>query len=257
MAAESSSSSTLAALQAINTELARTPGLAGEASRSIDQTRSLLANTVSEAATAQASVEGSVSSARESTTQFRHELAETVAAVQSGTAEIDRLVQSQVASQATVLDDLEFRIKAVAGAGNAWSQEFARQIEAVKLGIITIDDLITRWGDAKVATEDGVFTVRELLHGLNLRQFEQQLADFITGLHRGTVEIQAVLAFLGEQELVFARRLKEVIDLFLQGKVTLEAVSRVIRGIQAAFPGTDFADLAEALGDKLQQGAFG
>jgi DNA-binding ferritin-like protein (Dps family) len=152
--------------------------------------------------------------------------------------------QTQIATR---LDDLQ---DAVANHANLWNKAVSELIDAVKIGAVPIQQLITLYGDAQIGGQ----RLREYLDGLDFNFYQNKVHDLITGLQNGTVEIAQVQDYLGKTQLLFAKQLADVIELFRKGAVTLKRVEEIVKDIQKAFPQSDFADLAQALADALRNG---
>ena len=147
----------------------------------------------------------------------------------------------------TRLDDLQ---NAVADQSSLWNKAVSELIAAVKIGAVSIHQLLDLYGNARIEGE----RLTEYLKGLDLNTYQNHIRSLIQGLREGTTEIAEVQKVLGETQLTFAKRLSEVIDLFRQGAVTLKRVQEIVRQVQQAFPESDLADLAGALYDALRRG---
>jgi hypothetical protein len=147
----------------------------------------------------------------------------------------------------TRLDDLQ---DAVADHSNLWNKAVSELIDAVKLGVIPLQDLLKLYGDAMVGGQ----RVREYLEGLDLNVYKNRMQELIASLDEGRVSIAGVLDYLGTTQLLFARQLADTIRLFQQGKVTLQRVAEIVAQIQKAFPDSQFADLAQTLEEALRKG---
>ncbi len=152
--------------------------------------------------------------------------------------------QSQITTR---LDDLQ---QAVANHSNLWNKAVSELIDAVKIGAVPIQQLITLYGDAQIGGE----RLREYLRGLDFNYYRDQVREFIQGLQDGSVEIARVQDYLGKTQLLFAKQLSDIIDLFRKGSVTLKRVEEIVRDIKRAFPESEFSDLAQALYDALKKG---
>jgi DNA-binding ferritin-like protein (Dps family) len=178
----------------------------------------------------------------------------TVATVQqahtTATAALTALAASADATHqhlATRLDDLQ---DAVANHSNLWNKAVSELIDAVKLGVIPLQDLLKLYGDAVVGGQ----RVREYLDGLDLNVYQHRMQDLIASLEDGRTTIASVLDYLGSTQLLFAHQLADTIRLFQQGKVTLQRVAEIVAQIQKAFPDSQFSDLAQALEEALRKG---
>lgn len=147
----------------------------------------------------------------------------------------------------TRLDDLQDAVK---DHSNLWNKAVSELIDAVKIGAVPIEQLITLYGDAQIGGE----RLTEYLRGLDLTYYRDQVLELIRGLHDGSVEIARVQEYLGQTQLLFAKQLSDIIDLFRRGAVTLKRVEEIVRDIKKAFPDSEFSDLAQALYDALRRG---
>lgn len=136
---------------------------------------------------------------------------------------------------------------------NDFSHDFELTIEQVRLGAIDITELITKFGDAKIATEDGFKTIRELFSGADLGKYRQEIQGFIDDIRTGGADIDKILGFLKENAGELAAGLINVLQLFKQGKASLEDVQRVIEAMKQAYGGVE----AGALGDAIEQALLG
>jgi hypothetical protein len=148
---------------------------------------------------------------------------------------------------ATRLDDLA---DAVADHSNIWNRTVAELIDAVKNGVVPIEHLLKLYGDAQIGGQ----RLREYLAGMDLHVYHDQVADLINALQRGKIEIGDVLEYLNRSQLPFVKQLASTIELFKQGKVSLERVKEIVAQLQKLWPDSQFSDLAQALQVALQQG---
>jgi len=165
-----------------------------------------------------------------------------------------RQIEEVAPRAATQLDDLSEQIDRFAESGNVWAQELQLQLEAVKIGAVDLDNFITKFGDVVVQTEAGAKTIREILDGMDLREYEEQINDFIEGLQKGSVDLGEVMDYLTENAGTLAGRLGEIFDQYREGKVTMERLVEVIAALKGQFQGTDLDALLEALLDALARG---
>ncbi len=169
-------------------------------------------------------------------------------------AEVSRTVDSVSKSlgklqeeSATRLDDL---LQLVSTTKNAWDRDVALMIGAVKIGLIPLQELIDKYGDANIQGKRLV----EFLDGIPLNTYSKRIQELIDTLAEGTGSIESIKEFLAQSDLQFSQNLLKAIDLFKQGKVTLDYIADLVRNIQKVFPDTQFADLAEALQRGLANG---
>jgi DNA-binding ferritin-like protein (Dps family) len=214
------------------------------ATRAQEATQTLAATTAAAVATSVSSV-SSLSSVLASVSVQTTQTAQTV---QTALADMHTHAQAAHTDIATRLDDLQ---NAVANHANLWNKAVSELIDAVKIGAVPISQLITLYGDAQIGGQ----RLREYLDGLDFNFYQDKVHDLITGLQNGTVEIAQVQDYLGKTQLLFAKQLADIIELFRKGAVTLKRVEEIVRDIQKAFPQSEFSDLAQALYDALRKGA--
>jgi DNA-binding ferritin-like protein (Dps family) len=170
---------------------------------------------------------------------------QTSQAIHTTLTDLSRSAEQTHAQVTTRLDDLQDAVK---DHSNLWNKAVSELIDAVKIGAVPIEQLITLYGDAQIGGE----RLTEYLRGLDFNTYQNHIRDLIQGLHEGTVEITQVQQYLSETQLAFAKQLSNVIDLFRQGAVTLKRVEEIVRQVKQAFPDSEFSDLAQALYDALR-----
>jgi DNA-binding ferritin-like protein (Dps family) len=186
-----------------------------------------------------------LSSLLSSTTEKATQTARTV---ETTLADLHRTAEQTQAQITTRLDDLQ---NAVADHSNLWNKAVSELIDAVKIGAVPIQQLLDLYGDARIGGQ----RLTEYLRGLDLTYYRDQVRELIHGLNEGTTEIARVTDFLGKTQLLFAKQLADVIELFRKGAVTLKRVEEIVRQVQKAFPDSELSDLAQALYDALRKGA--
>jgi hypothetical protein len=168
--------------------------------------------------------------------QVAPKIRETVAAAKTEFDELDRLYEHSKARQ------------------NAFSRDFELDIEAVRIGAKDLQDLIQKWGDATIITENGVERIRDLFSGADLGQYRQEIQDLISDLDNGAAGLEKVITFLKENAGELASRLIKVLELFRQGKASLEEVQAALDAAKAQFPNSEFGALADEIADQLLGG---
>lgn len=166
--------------------------------------------------------------------------------------EIQRVVEERRESF-DVLSDLHEKLQREE---NDFSKELDLQIQAVRLGAKDLEDFIQMWGDATIATSEGMKKVRELFEGADLGQYRQQIQDLIQDLNSGKAELGEVLTFLKENAADLAKGLIRTLDLFREGKASLEDVQRALDAARQAFPGVEGGALIDAINDAIAQGTL-
>jgi DNA-binding ferritin-like protein (Dps family) len=162
-------------------------------------------------------------------------------------ADLHQKADSAKTQITTRLDDLQ---EAVSNHANLWNKAVSELIDAVKIGAVPIEQLLTLYGDAQIGGQ----RLTEYLRGLDFNFYQNQVLELIRGLQDGSVEIARVQEYLGKTQLLFAKQLADVIELFRKGAVTLKRVEEIVRDIKRTFPETEFSDLAQALYDALKKG---
>ena len=175
------------------------------------------------------------------------QVSSTAQAVATTLADLPQQAAAAQSQITTRLDDLQ---QAVSNHANLWNKAVSELIDAVKIGAVPIQQLITLYGDAQIGGQ----RLTEYLRGLDFNYYRDQVRDFIQGLQDGSVEIARVQDYLGKTQLLFAKQLADIIELFRKGSVTLKRVEEIVRDIKRAFPESEFSDLAQALYDALKKG---
>lgn len=222
----------LQTLSALLDQITEGAGRAQEATQS-------LATTTSSVLPSMQSVSSVFASVSVQATQTTHH-------IETSLNDIQRQTESAQAQITTRLDDLQ---NAVSDHANLWNKAVSELIDAVKIGAVPVQQLITLYGDAQIGGQ----RLTEYLKGLDLNFYRDQVLNLIRGLQDGSVEIARVQEYLGKTQLLFAKQLSDVIDLFRRGAVTLKRVEEIVRDIKRAFPESEFSDLAEALYDALRR----
>lgn len=233
-----------------------------EAEETAEVVSGLVAKAQGELAKLSSSAEEAGSSVRETTSSIRTDLAGTegavaslTAAVRSGGSEaraearrtrdvVEEEVEGAKQRTADQLDDLRERLS---DARNQWAEEVKLALEAVEAGALGIEEFLSTWGDAVFQIGDDSVRIRELLSGLDLRKRGEEIRELIQGFREGAVELQGVLDFLAKSQFEIAQQLSDAVEKLRDGKITLERLREIVEQIQALFPDTEFADLAEAL----------
>ncbi|HQP92491.1 MAG TPA: hypothetical protein PK570_00865 [Thermoanaerobaculia bacterium] len=165
-----------------------------------------------------------------------------------------RQIEEVAPRTATQLDDLSDRIDRFAQAGNVWAKELQLQLEAVRAGATDLEEFMTKFGAVVVQTEEGAKTIRELLAGLDLKEYGDRIREFIGGLRQGSVELGEVMAYLRENAGQLTAQLTEVFQKYREGKVTLEHLVGVIQALKGQFEGSELDALLDAILAALARG---
>lgn len=154
------------------------------------------------------------------------------------------------------LDELDRLLAQSTKTQNDFSSQLEIDMEQVRLGSLDIRDFIQQWGDAVIATTDGFRTIREQFSGADLGKYRQEIQDLIAAINSGGAELGDVINYLKENVPTLAKGLIDVLDLFKQGKATLEEVQEVIAATKQAFPGLEGDALADAINQALLGGTL-
>lgn len=165
--------------------------------------------------------------------------------------------KKQVAEATKTFDALDSLYAQLGETQNNFSKDFQLDIERVRLGVITLSELETKWGSAVIATKDGMRTINELFAGADLGKYSQEIQTLIQDVQTGAAKLDDVVKFLKENAGDLAKGLIDVLDLFKAGKASLEDVQRVLDATKAAFPGGDSDALVEAIRNALLGGDLG
>ncbi len=155
------------------------------------------------------------------------------------------------------LDELSRMFELSQATQNDFSKDFELDMQRVRLGVISLDEYIAKWGDASIATEDGFRTIRESFSGADFGQYRQQIQELINDITTGAAEVGDIVKFLKENAGDLAKGLINVLELFQAGKASLEDVQRALDATKAAFPGADSDALTEAIRNALLGGDLG
>lgn len=136
---------------------------------------------------------------------------------------------------------------AVAERGNVWSQELQLQMELVALGGQSLEDFLTKFGDAQILLEDGMHTIRELFSGTDFDGWEDQIRKLIDGVQEGGTKLADVLTYLQKNAQTLAKGLIEAISAFQRGELSLERLAQLLAKYKQDFQGKPLADLSDAL----------
>jgi hypothetical protein len=230
------------ALEATATMARETVQVLGQATQQAAEHTNGMVRYAQEAAT---SISSSASAAAESARTASEEVRRHGADAARRLAELEKKGTETTQRMANQLDDLKARL-----GDNVWEDELKQQIALVELGAMRVDELVTKFGSAVVNGR----TVRELLDGMDFSAYSAQIQGLVEGLEKGSASLDSVMKLLKENTSGWAQDVAQSIDLFKQGKVTLELVLEKLQRIKRDFPDTDFSELAEALEQALAQG---
>lgn len=140
-------------------------------------------------------------------------------AAQTAANQLDQLTEGS----ATQLDDLLARLD---GYDNAWTKLVKDAIAQMQEGILSGEEFLSKFGDFSITLGDKVLTIRELLEGMDLGTYEQRVQDLIQHLEENELSLQEIMARLQQSTSDYSKALANAIELFLQGKLTLEELLR-------------------------------
>ena len=214
--------------------------------KEISDTRSELVSLDSQAQSSQAGLRGVVDAGAAAV----ESAGRGSASAQQVLAEVQKLTAAADAAVATSRDHLGELSLLLQNSTNIWDQQVLALIDSIKVGAAPVELLIAQFGEAVIQGK----RLTEFLDGANLHQYRDEVRELVRDLQGGKADVDEALKLLGESQLAIAKKLKETIDLFRQGKVSLEFVAQLVEQIQRAMPDSDFADLAEAIEDALRKG---
>lgn len=162
---------------------------------------------------------------------------------------VGRSIDELHSESTTRLDDL---LQILNTTKNAWDVDLIAMIGAVKVGLIPLQELLDKYGEANIQGE----RLFEFLDGIPLNTYATRIQTLIDTLADGTGSVEKIKDFLAQSDLQFSQNLLKSIDLFKQGKGSLEAIADLVRNILKAFPDSQFADLAEAIQRGLESGSL-
>lgn len=177
--------------------------------------------------------------------------------MRSSLEQLDAKTEDTVSKQERLRDEIEQSRgvvevfgeiqSAVAERGNVWSQELQLQMELVALGGQSLEDFLTKFGDAQILLEDGMHTIRELFSGTDFDGWGDQIRKLIDGVQEGGTKLADVLAYLQKNAQTLAKGLIEAISAFQRGELSLERLAQLLAKYKQDFQGKPLADLSDAL----------
>lgn len=133
-----------------------------------------------------------------------------------------------------------------------WDGIIERMLGQVELGLVKVEDLLSLFGNAEIAVEDGVVKLRELLDQLDPHQYERQILELVAALRKGEAEISDVIEFLKSKNSEYARSLADLLRRVLEGKATLEDLRRAAAALEETFGSGPITALLDQLERELQ-----
>jgi uncharacterized phage infection (PIP) family protein YhgE len=166
-----------------------------------------------------------------------------------------REVTREYENGANQLDDL---LQRLGNGANVWAQEMKMQLELVQLGMMTLEDFMSMWGDAVFQTEQGSRTIRELLEGMDMREYLKRVQELAEGLQDGAKSMADVLDYLRTVGGTFSQEMIKAIEAFQQGKITLQRLREIMQSISDNYTGAggEFDELVKAILQGLQSGSL-
>lgn len=152
------------------------------------------------------------------------------------------------------LDELGRLFELSQATQNNFSKDFELDMQRVRLGVITLEEYVAKWGDASIATQDGFQTIREAFSGADFGQYRQDIQELIGDVTSGAAKLSDVVKFLKDNAGDLTKGLVATLELYKQGKATLEEVQRALDATKQAFPGVESDALAEAIRNALAAG---
>lgn len=136
-----------------------------------------------------------------------------------------------------------------------WAIEMEHQLDLVELGGQRLDEFISKFGNWVITTEDGTQRIRELLEGVDSRQFENDLQGLTRQVREGGEALAEAIDLLRTKGGQLTQSLVAAIDAFQRGEGSLERIQRIIAQIQTVTGGqTTLDDLLETIARELDEG---
>jgi ABC-type transporter Mla subunit MlaD len=130
---------------------------------------------------------------------------------------------------------------------NNFSQDIQLQIEAVRLGVISLQEFLAIYGDSLIMLEDGQHKIRDLFAGVDFNAYLNQIQALISGVRDGGTQLGDVLTYLQKNAATLAKGLIEAIQKFKDGKLGIEQLIALLERYKQDFSGDALGDLAGAL----------
>lgn len=196
-----------------------------------------------------AAMEKTAARVEAATAKVRQAVTTTAEAVSQCTVEIGQQTEDCAAKVATKFDDLKFAAQNVR---NIWGDELRLAIEAVEAGAMRLHDFVRKYGKFELEISGKLTSIRSYLAGMDFSVFERRFQNLITGLRKGSKDIEDILAYLGETQSGFVAKLLEMIEMFRRGELTLRAIEDAVKSLKEVYGGTDLAELMDVLMDELR-----
>lgn len=139
-----------------------------------------------------------------------------------------------------------------------WGDEIKLQLDLLDIGGQRLDQFLRKWGDAKVVTEEGVKSIREMVDKLDVRGVEQKVQELTLALRRGSADLGEAVDFLREKGGRLTDQLVAAIEAFRKGTGSLDRILALASQLKTVTGGDSALDeLVDAIGDGLRDGSFG
>jgi hypothetical protein len=136
-----------------------------------------------------------------------------------------------------------------------WAQELKLQLALLESGGQTLDDFISKFGNAMVTTETGTMRIRELLQGLDPKAFEAQVQDLARAAREGGEALAAGIELLRNKGGELTAQLVKAIEAYQRGSGSLDRILRLVEQLRTATGGASALDeLTEAIVEGLRSG---
>ena len=152
------------------------------------------------------------------------------------------------------IKDLEFDLEHMSDQGNAWATSLLDIVRQVQQGTVNADEAIRSMGDGVILFEGQLRSVKDVLADVlpTTGEVQSKIQELQKTLE--SADVNDLIERLKGQYNNYAQLLAETAEGFAQGKVTLERVLLLAQQLQQVLPGSETAELAEILKQKLLSG---
>lgn len=192
-----------------------------------------------------------IGQARRGFTQLREEADTTAKEVEASAERIQRATERLGTMTDRAIGDLRSYL---AQLDSGWAIELEQQLDLVELGGQRLDAFIGKFGNLVLTTETGTERIRELLDGIDPRQFENQVQDLIRQAKQGGDALSEMIDLIRSKGGQLTASLLASIEAFERGEGTIERILRNIEQIkEVTGGGTTLDSLLEELARELAE----
>lgn len=191
---------------------------------------------------------------REESTATREHLTETRRHLEDFGTDVTKTLD-RVKNDATPrIKDLEFDLQNMAEQGNLWAESLLDVVRQVQQGTVDAGAAIHSFGDGVILFEGQMRSVKDVLADVlpTTGEVQSKIQDLQETLE--SADVGEIVERLKGQYNNYAQLLAQTAEGFAQGKVTLERVLQLAQQLQEVLPGSETAELADILKEKLLGG---